>query len=216
MWSENVQFINTSIINNSMVRANEGARGGGIMIDGNDSNDITITDCIINNNIATNVSVGSFVPSTLTWSSWGGGIYFTANDPDATGDLIINGNTTINGNEANLGGGIYFSPSNINRKLIINGNVEISNNKALNMNAYIPGNAYNWAEARGGAIYIQGNYLEISGNVEMNNNYVFSQNRPSYGGAIFNFGSKLTLDGVDFKNNKVESGSSLARGGAHL
>lgn len=117
----------------------------------------------------------------------GGGIYFSA----LQGSLNIGEQANISNNEAELGGGIYFTYSSASSisTLNIGGNAKISANTATS----------------GGGIDVVFGELRISDNVEISDNTA-----RSYGGGLALYNNTVTIgDDVKILNNTAQNGGGI-------
>ncbi|HPH95905.1 MAG TPA: cadherin domain-containing protein, partial [Anaerolineaceae bacterium] len=174
------------------------ANGGGIYVD--DGSSLSLSSVIMHSNIA---------------SGNGGAIYKTG-----SGSVTISSSTFTQNNAAN-GGAIYLTGSN-----------------SLSISGSTLGNAsstYNSATTAGGAIYRDGGSLSISGStiigntagsglggglfatnsasISVTSSTNFESNKAGYGGAIYNYGSTLTITNSTLYNNG--NGTAVAGGGLY-
>ena len=169
----------TTIINNCIIKDNDGKKGGAIFNGGT----LKITNTIISNNKASD-------------PGWGGTIYTHQGSVSIT-------NSIINSSEGVRGGAIYTCYTN----MALN-NVTFNNNRAkeggaiyaryegtININNCEFND--NTASEKGGAMY--GPHTLNINNTRFNNN-----NCMKSGGAIYNNDGKLTVDNSTFNNNKAK------------
>ena len=170
IWHGSISVSNSHIIDN-VVSGNGGGIHGYIA-------DLTMVNCIVSNN---------------TSSGNGGGISYLGCNGEA---FVING-STIEGNSADIGGGIYI-PTNC-----YNFDVSIENSYIVN----------NFAFSGGGGIYTG------RGRIDISNNYVMYNETDGFGGGILigdndNGGNTLDIVGnIIFDNSAIGHGGGIYRNG---
>ena len=174
----------------SNISQNVSPHGGGINC--NNVNSLLISDCNINENVATDPNYGSYNPS-------GGGIYFKSNQPSRTIFTIINSSISDNmvkGRECK-GGGLYLemspatSPPQI-PGIMLAGCVVARNSAQVPLNQ---GNSY------GGGIYSSGRILLSETEVR--------ENSAIRGGGIYNQISGINLSRCRISGNSAMFGSAI-------
>ncbi|MDL2271269.1 DUF11 domain-containing protein, partial [Methanobrevibacter sp. OttesenSCG-928-I08] len=215
----NVTIDGLKMINGYNPSMDNGTGGGAIFIWGT-SNNITVNECVFENNtaafhggavrIATEVSDVKFINNIFinNTAQFGGAISSEGNSSSVT-TMKIEGNNKFISNVAygastSSGGAIHY----VGPYLTIIGNNIFENNSAL----------------RGGAILVGGNSpssLTIQGNNEFRNNSVsrneFATSTQSIGGAIFVYsGKNILINGSNIfdGNSAYETDSNSQNGGA--
>jgi predicted outer membrane repeat protein len=173
----NNAFSSTFNLNNSTVSNNKAdLDGGGLFCDA--STQITIVNGHVDNNTA---------DSNGDNSGDGGGIYAYGNDGGAT--ITISQGTTINGNQAQNGGGIFNGPEAITS---IDNSI-ISNNKAMVNNLV--------TAVGGGGIFNFGTMIIVNGST-IDHNHADQANGGGIYHTIQDFGTSLLgIDQTTISNN---------------
>lgn len=189
------------------IEKNEGKQGGGVHIE--NSQNVTIDHCTIQNNSTTEVSKNGSDVSVGA----GGGVFISDNS-----HVTIQNGSTIQGNTGTRGGGIYTEHSAVEVK-----DSTIANNTATD----VPSGASNSNKGLGGGIYSFDSTLTvtdstISGNeakgstslIISNDGELSSSTLGNGGGGICAVGKKsdVTLDGVTVTDNKATSNVSTNLG----
>jgi predicted outer membrane repeat protein len=154
--------------------------GGGIFIDGGNSGTLTLSDCTVSGNSTTGSGGGIYgVAANL---GKGGGIYgVAANLGKGGGSIVTVSNSTINGNSAVDGGGIY----NAGGDFLAFADVSV-NNSAVSGNS---------ATGNGGGIYNRG---QQGGIAELGSTIL---NAGDSGENIFNDGGTVTSHGYNLSSD---------------
>lgn len=190
------------------IENNEGKQGGGVHIE--NSQNVTIDHCTIQNNSTTEVSKNGSDVSVGA----GGGVFISDNS-----HVTIQNGSTIQGNTGTRGGGIYTEHSAVEVK-----DSTIANNTATD----VPSGASNSNKGLGGGIYSFDSTLTvtdstISGNEAKGSTSLITYNKDGElssstlgngGGGICAVGkeSDVTLDGVTVTGNKATSNVSTNLG----
>ncbi len=193
------------------IEKNEGKQGGGVHIE--NSKNVTIDHCTIQNNSTTEVSKNGSDVSVGA----GGGVFISDNS-----HVTIQNGSTIQGNTGTRGGGIYTEHSAVEVK-----DSTIANNTATD----VPSGASNSNKGLGGGIYSYDSTLTvtdstISGNEAKGSTSTITYNKNGElssstlgngGGGICAVGkdSNVTLNKVTVTGNKAASNvsSNLGAGG---
>ena len=193
------------------IEENEGKQGGGVHIE--NSQNVTIDHCTIQNNSTTEVSKNGSDVSVGA----GGGVFISDNS-----HVTIQNGSTIQGNTGTRGGGIYTEHSAVEVK-----DSTIANNTATD----VPSGASNSNKGLGGGIYSYDSALTvtdstISGNEAKGSTSTITYNKNGElssstlgngGGGICAVGkdSNVTLNKVTVTGNKATSNvsSNLGAGG---
>lgn len=161
----------------SILQNNMASNGGGVYSTNSLDNPVSFTmtdNAVITGNVAINN---------------GGGIYLSLN----SSTVSIGANATIENNEANLGGGVYYAQLNDQSTDVFNvsGDAKINGNKA----------------STGGGLYI------LSGSARFTDNTVISNNTATNAGGIAFYGKSIFIDdNVSVLNNSATNNA----GGLYL
>ena len=196
------------LLHDLIIEKNEGKQGGGVHIE--NSQNVTIDHCTIQNNSTTEVSKNGSDVSVGA----GGGVFVSDNS-----HVTIQNGSTIQGNTGTRGGGIYTEHSAVEVK-----DSTIANNTATD----VPSGASNSNKGLGGGIYSFDSTLTvtdstISGNEAKGSTSLITYNKDGElssstlgngGGGICAVGKKsdVTLDGVTVTGNKATSNVSTNLG----
>ncbi|MEE1505261.1 MAG: right-handed parallel beta-helix repeat-containing protein [Acutalibacteraceae bacterium] len=215
-WSGVFEMIDTEVYENGSV---DTTNGGGIYIRKNDTQPVTITNCLIKDNTAkrgggVNVSrtkdatvniVGTEIDNNKAYV--GGGIYLYADAGEITvkdGSVISNNTTTRTTNYDPHGGGVFVAKGttvNLNNSEVSNNSSEAYGGGAwvegtLNLNGKNTKVDNNDAQT-GGGVFIQSN-----GTVNMNNGIISdNSSTASAGGVWVHQNSNFNMSGGSIESN---------------
>jgi len=217
--------INGGSVSSNQVNGGD-ARGGGISISWGYHNIVAINGCTIQDNALYSTS-----------TSYGGGIYYLAGPGYNTATMTIT-DSTIKGNTAINGGGIYNDQSTIT----ITGSTIQENNAVTGAGIWSSGTTSisdstitgNVALIQGGGIHFQGGTLTVTdSNITHNTattygggisndgtlhiqNSAINDNTAQFGGGIYNIDREVVLDNTELLRNTANESVGLgsARGGA--
>ena len=199
------------LLQDLIIKENEGKQGGGVHIE--NSQNVTIDHCTIQNNSTTEVSKNGSDVSVGA----GGGVFVSDNS-----HVTIQNGSTIQGNTGTRGGGIYTEHSAVEVK-----DSTIANNTATD----VPSGASNSNKGLGGGIYSYDSTLTVTDSTISGNEATGSTSTITYnkngelssstlgngGGGICAVGkdSNVTLNKVTVTGNKATSNvsSNLGAGG---
>ncbi|HEY3303057.1 MAG TPA: right-handed parallel beta-helix repeat-containing protein [Candidatus Binatia bacterium] len=162
------------ITGGSTITNNKAGSGGGVATD---NGTLTINNSTISNNTAT---------SALGYGD-GGGVFSKANQASYPTSIV---GSTITGNRARFGGGVYALNTGLGSEVTIDGGT-ISQNTAF---------------LSGGGIY------HYDGSVAIMNSHVLTENHAKYGGGIYNRSGQLSIDNSTVSDNRA-TGRTLSSGG---
>ncbi len=177
LWGGGIQNSGNLTVRNVVLRNNRGIySGGGIANYGTLTLDRTL--------VTGNGSSGDYAYDRRVFGFEGGGI---RSDPNAS--LTIN-DSTVSGNNADQGGGIYAHSATIT-------NSTISDNRAINRTPMNP--------SYGGGIYLDFDGMMALTNCTVSQNFVGNPEQ-SEGGGIYNYGGTVSLINTTVANNAIYTG----------
>jgi len=163
-------------ITGSTITGNKASSGGGVYTY---NGALTITNSTISNNTASAAIAPGYAD--------GGGVFSKAVAASYPTSIV---GSTITGNRAKFGAGVYALNTGVGSEVTIDGGTI----------------SYNTATLSGGGIY------HYDGSVAIINSHVLTENRAEYGGGIYNRSGELSIDSSTVSDNSA-TGRALSSGG---